>query len=120
MAAPAGVLLLCLLALSGPYAAVAGGEKATVSVRAVTTISHTDDNFICATLDWWPRDKCNYGMCPWHNSSIINLVTLPNMFICAQLHYRLAHTFNPTDFASELITCRISTALSCTMLSKVK
>uniref|UniRef100_M8BGD1 Heparanase-like protein 2 n=1 Tax=Aegilops tauschii TaxID=37682 RepID=M8BGD1_AEGTA len=74
MAAPAGVLLLCLLVLSGPpYAAVAAGEKATVSVRAVTAISHTDDDFICATLDWWPRDKCNYGMCPWHNSSIINL-----------------------------------------------
>ncbi|EMS63819.1 Heparanase-like protein 2 [Triticum urartu] len=70
----AGTLFLCILVLSGaPYAIAAGGEKATVSVRAVTAISHTDDDFICATLDWWPRDKCNYGMCPWHNSSIINL-----------------------------------------------
>jgi heparanase 1 len=83
MAAPARALILCalpiLLLFSGQSAAAAAGEKATVSVRAVTAISHTDDNFICATLDWWPRDKCNYGMCPWYDSSILNLVRMPNL-----------------------------------------
>ncbi|XP_051215082.1 heparanase-like protein 2 [Lolium perenne] len=75
MAAPAGAIFLCALAiiLLFPGPSAAAGEKATVSVRAVTAISHTDDNFICATLDWWPKDKCNYGMCPWHDSSILNL-----------------------------------------------
>ncbi|KAM0829670.1 hypothetical protein ACQ4PT_066734 [Festuca glaucescens] len=76
MAAPAGVLFLCaihILLLLFPGPSAAAGEKATVLVRAVTAISHTDDNFICATLDWWPKDKCNYGMCPWHDSSIVNL-----------------------------------------------
>jgi heparanase 1 len=54
--------------------AAAGGEEATVVVKAAAAVSRTDDNFVCATLDWWPRDKCNYGMCPWYNASIINLV----------------------------------------------
>jgi heparanase 1 len=64
-----------------------------VSVRAVTAISHTDDNFICATLDWWPRDKCNYGMCPWYDSSILNLVRMPNLMrrTCSELLKSFTH-----------------------------
>ncbi|CEL93533.1 unnamed protein product [Vitrella brassicaformis CCMP3155] len=23
--------------------------------------------FVCANLDWWPEDKCDYGICPWHH-----------------------------------------------------
>ncbi|KAF0907160.1 hypothetical protein E2562_015681 [Oryza meyeriana var. granulata] len=65
-------LLVALLFFSGLQPA-ARGEAATLLVKAVTAISRTDDNFVCATLDWWPSDKCNYGMCPWYNSSIINL-----------------------------------------------
>nr|XP_029116793.1 heparanase-like protein 1 [Elaeis guineensis] len=49
------------------------GNMATVSVKAVTKIAKTDINFICATIDWWPKEKCNYNMSPWYNSSIINL-----------------------------------------------
>ncbi|KAI0501492.1 hypothetical protein KFK09_016437 [Dendrobium nobile] len=48
-------------------------EEVTISVQSVTTIARTDWNFICATLDWWPPEKCNYNMCPWGKSSIINL-----------------------------------------------
>ncbi|XP_020591176.1 heparanase-like protein 2 [Phalaenopsis equestris] len=48
-------------------------KKVTVSIQSVTTIAKTDYNFICATLDWWPPEKCNYNMCPWGNSSILNL-----------------------------------------------
>ncbi|KAG1341993.1 putative Heparanase-like protein 2 [Cocos nucifera] len=56
-----------------PIFSLSLGDKVTVSVKAVTTISKTDDSFICATIDWWPKEKCNYGMCPWDSSSIINL-----------------------------------------------
>ncbi|XP_065860530.1 heparanase-like protein 1 [Euphorbia lathyris] len=48
-------------------------EDAIVTVRGLTSISNTDDTFICATLDWWPSTKCDYGQCPWGLSGILNL-----------------------------------------------
>ena len=24
--------------------------------------------YVCATLDWWPRDKCDYKRCPWRGA----------------------------------------------------
>lgn len=48
----------------------------TIIVDGSTTVSETDDNFICATIDWWPHDKCDYNQCPWHYTSVINLVRL--------------------------------------------
>lgn len=65
------VPLLFLLLFSGLSPALGA---TVVSIKAVTTIAKTDDNFVCATMDWWPPDKCNYGMCPWGNASILNLV----------------------------------------------
>ncbi|KAK7281802.1 hypothetical protein RIF29_10086 [Crotalaria pallida] len=35
--------------------------------------AQVDDNFICATIDWWPHDKCDYSHCPWGYSSVVNL-----------------------------------------------
>ncbi|XP_064958196.1 heparanase-like protein 1 [Musa acuminata AAA Group] len=64
------VPLLFLLLFSGLSPTLAA---TVVSIKAVTTIAKTDDNFVCATMDWWPPDKCNYGMCPWGNASILNL-----------------------------------------------
>lgn len=46
---------------------------ATIVVDGTTTIAETDANFICATIDWWPHDKCNYNQCPWGYSSAINM-----------------------------------------------
>ncbi|XP_068326528.1 heparanase-like protein 2 [Pyrus communis] len=48
-------------------------EYVEVRVKGVTSIATTDDNFICATLDWWPADKCDYGQCPWGKAGIFNL-----------------------------------------------
>ncbi|XP_057958266.1 heparanase-like protein 3 isoform X1 [Malania oleifera] len=31
------------------------------------------EDFVCATLDWWPSDKCDYGTCSWGNASLLNL-----------------------------------------------
>ncbi|KAF7827997.1 heparanase-like protein 2 [Senna tora] len=48
-------------------------EDVKLNVKVVTSIARTDDNFICATLDWWPSDKCDYGQCPWEQAGILNL-----------------------------------------------
>ncbi|XP_042516627.1 heparanase-like protein 2 [Macadamia integrifolia] len=48
-------------------------EQVTVTVGGVTSIAETEDNFVCATLDWWPSFKCNYGQCPWGMAGILNL-----------------------------------------------
>ncbi|MED6206042.1 hypothetical protein PIB30_023258 [Stylosanthes scabra] len=48
-------------------------EHGSVNVDGAQSIADTDENFICATIDWWPQDKCDYNNCPWGNTSIINL-----------------------------------------------
>ncbi|KAI9124912.1 hypothetical protein K1719_004239 [Acacia pycnantha] len=48
-------------------------EDLDLNVKVVTSIANTDDNFICATLDWWPSDKCDYGQCPWARAGMFNL-----------------------------------------------
>ncbi|KAF9626521.1 hypothetical protein IFM89_034455 [Coptis chinensis] len=48
-------------------------EDVIVKVESVTNIATTDDNFVCATIDWWPADKCNYNQCPWEKAGLFNL-----------------------------------------------
>ncbi|KAK9207870.1 hypothetical protein WN944_000219 [Citrus x changshan-huyou] len=47
--------------------------EGTVFINGTVAIAKTDDNFICATLDWWPPDKCDYGTCSWGRASLLNL-----------------------------------------------
>lgn len=51
-------------------------EEARLVIDTSTTVAETDANYICATIDWWPQDKCNYNRCPWGSSSAINLVRI--------------------------------------------
>lgn len=76
-------LLLMLLSLCS-------AEDVTVTVQGVTTIGTTDDNFVCATLDWWPVNKCDYNQCPWGKAGILNLVIslhLLSQFYCIFIMY---------------------------------
>lgn len=53
---------------------LSNSDELKVIVKGVTSIAKTDDNFICATLDWWPENKCDYNQCPWGKAGILNLV----------------------------------------------
>jgi len=53
--------------------ALAGGDAVVVDARSA--VAATDDDFVCATLDWWPPDKCDYGTCSWGLASLLNLVS---------------------------------------------
>ncbi|KAI3454828.1 hypothetical protein Pfo_011491 [Paulownia fortunei] len=48
-------------------------EEARLVIDTSATVAETDANYICATIDWWPQDKCSYNRCPWGSSSVINL-----------------------------------------------
>lgn len=47
--------------------------EGTVFVDGRSPIAKTDKDFICATLDWWPPEKCDYGTCSWDHDSLLNL-----------------------------------------------
>ncbi|KAL4650837.1 hypothetical protein ACB092_01G116000 [Castanea dentata] len=44
-----------------------------VFINGTTSIGRIDDDFVCATLDWWPPQKCDYGTCSWGRTSLLNL-----------------------------------------------
>ncbi|CAD5183687.1 unnamed protein product [Musa acuminata subsp. malaccensis] len=69
------VLSLLLLFSSLPSSIVAKDDPGhvNVSVQADYVVARTDGNFICATVDWWPPEKCDFGDCSWGNTSIKNL-----------------------------------------------
>ena len=52
-------------------------EAGTVYIDGRSSIAKIDKDFICATLDWWPPEKCDYGTCAWGHASLLNLVYLP-------------------------------------------
>uniref|UniRef100_A0A804R1M5 Heparanase-like protein 3 n=1 Tax=Zea mays TaxID=4577 RepID=A0A804R1M5_MAIZE len=67
--------LAALLGRPGATAAAAG-QPAAPAVAAVDgrrAVAATGEDFVCATLDWWPPDKCDYGTCAWGRAGLLNL-----------------------------------------------
>ena len=48
--------------------------EGTVFIDGKAPIGTIDDDFICATLDWWSPEKCDYGTCSWGLAGLLNLV----------------------------------------------
>nr|GEY33284.1 heparanase-like protein 1 [Tanacetum cinerariifolium] len=65
------LLFLFLATISGILAQYV--QESELVINGTLPISHTDANYICATIDWWPDDKCNYNHCPWGSASALKL-----------------------------------------------
>ncbi|KAF8378766.1 hypothetical protein HHK36_030115 [Tetracentron sinense] len=93
------LLSICLLSLLLSQFALSLAEDVTITVKGVTSIARTDDNFVCATLDWWPTWKCNYNQCPWGKAGILNLVyhhhVPPFQSIYIYIYIINLYAFNP-------------------------
>ncbi|PKA46932.1 Heparanase-like protein 2 [Apostasia shenzhenica] len=66
-------LVLVLFLYFLPAISTQDYEDITVIIKGSATEAEIDDNFVCATIDWWPPEKCNYNQCPWGQSSVLNL-----------------------------------------------
>ncbi|KAK3140077.1 hypothetical protein QOZ80_5AG0395320 [Eleusine coracana subsp. coracana] len=66
------LVLLPLLCLPAPIQCEDYSDV-TVIIRGSETIASTSNEFVCATIDWWPPEKCNYDQCPWGQASVLNL-----------------------------------------------
>ncbi|KAK4479403.1 hypothetical protein RD792_014916 [Penstemon davidsonii] len=84
-------------------------EEARLVIDTSTTIAETDDNYICATIDWWPQDKCNYNRCPWGSSSAINL-NLSHPFLVNAIRACLVH-FSDRSKAFKSLRLRLGGSL---------
>ncbi|CAN4122103.1 unnamed protein product [Withania somnifera] len=68
------IQFFCLVVLVLPYFFnLCNSDELKIMVKGVTSTAQTDDNFICATLDWWPENKCDYNQCPWGKAGLLNL-----------------------------------------------
>ena len=65
---------LSLVFMSSQSVGEDGLAEGTVFIDGKGAIGKIDDDFICATLDWWPPEKCDYGTCSWGQASLLNLV----------------------------------------------
>ncbi|KAE8690962.1 Heparanase-like protein 3 [Hibiscus syriacus] len=75
---------VCFVVLSFASSQVANAAvEGTVFIEGKAAIGRIDDDFICATLDWWPPEKCDYGTCSWGLAGLLNLDLSNNIFLNA-------------------------------------
>lgn len=81
-------LVLILVSLAAILAQDVGNTKKVGNVKVVVNgilaIAQVDNNFICATIDWWNHEKCDYNQCPWGSASALNLVSTQR-YLCMHL-----------------------------------
>ncbi len=46
---------------------------------APTVVARTGEDYICATTDWWPANKCDYGVCAWSDTPYGGNPSIPHM-----------------------------------------
>lgn len=58
-------------------------SQGMVFINGKSSIGNIDEDFVCATLDWWPPEKCDYGRCSWDHASLLNLDLNNSIFLNA-------------------------------------
>ncbi|XP_062233472.1 heparanase-like protein 3 [Phragmites australis] len=71
--AAAGLRLLGGLWFLASLLRPGAAEAAVAAVEGRRAVAATGEDFVCATLDWWPPEKCDYGTCAWGRASLLNL-----------------------------------------------
>ncbi|KAE8669053.1 Heparanase-like protein 3 [Hibiscus syriacus] len=75
---------VCFVVLSFASSQVANATvEGTVFIEGKAAIGRIDEDFICATLDWWPPEKCDYGTCSWGLAGLLNMDFSNKMFLNA-------------------------------------
>lgn len=64
---------LLQLAVAAHAETKSAAVTSNIHVSTAQAVSKTDDVWACANLGWYPPDKCNYGMCPWGQSGVLNI-----------------------------------------------
>lgn len=94
-------LLACIFSYYSIHAgsqSVPGGATIQLNVSVgQSAIANIDDDFVCATLDWWPPEKCDFGTCSWHRTSLLNLVFPSGFTMLGEFH----SDKNQTGYGSE-------------------
>ncbi|GMN45471.1 hypothetical protein TIFTF001_014646 [Ficus carica] len=70
------LIALCLVIYHVSHNSISASSKTrrgTVFINGTAPIGRIDDDFICATLDWWPPEKCDYGTCAWGRASLLHM-----------------------------------------------
>ncbi|KAL0552746.1 hypothetical protein IC582_011871 [Cucumis melo] len=62
-----------------------GFLRGRVLIDGKSAIGRIDEDFVCATLDWWPPEKCDYGTCSWGQASLLNLISIISKLIYGDL-----------------------------------
>ncbi|KAL4303424.1 hypothetical protein GQ457_10G004140 [Hibiscus cannabinus] len=78
-----GVCFVFSLSFVSSKAVVDATVEGSVFIDGKAHIGRIDEDFICATLDWWPPEKCDYGTCSWGHAGLLNLNIGNNIFLNA-------------------------------------
>lgn len=63
-----------LVALALAYVVAAGTPASLpVHIEGDVAVNNATAGFVCACVDWWPNDKCDYGNCSWAHSSVLTV-----------------------------------------------
>ncbi|QHO46925.1 Heparanase-like protein [Arachis hypogaea] len=69
------VSLLSFTGVNAMHGRESSGHEAVkgIMIHGKSHIGRIDDDFVCATLDWWRPQKCDYGTFSWGHAFLLNL-----------------------------------------------